>query len=136
MYEFIAFYVFAISTTVLFGITALSKNVLYEFTNDMVKRQKENLPTMLQYMKEARECLSLASDQKSANVCMGDLSVLTKNLTNSADLNIGIWTKETQNKIMDYLEENILKLQATMPCIKRVHNIDDLSLCMQHQGVK
>jgi hypothetical protein len=91
---------------------------------------------MLQYMKEARECLSLASDQKSANVCMGDLSVLTKNLTNSADLNIGIWTKETQNKIMDYLEENILKLQATMPCIKRVHNIDDLSLCMQHQGVK
>jgi len=32
MYEFIAFYVFAISTTVLFGITALSKNVLYAMT--------------------------------------------------------------------------------------------------------
>ena len=32
MYEFIAFYVFAISTTVLFAITALSKNVLYAMT--------------------------------------------------------------------------------------------------------
>jgi NADH-quinone oxidoreductase subunit J len=32
MYEFIAFYIFAISTVVLFGITALSKNVLYAMT--------------------------------------------------------------------------------------------------------
>jgi len=32
MYEFIAFYVFAISTTILFAITALSKNVLYAMT--------------------------------------------------------------------------------------------------------
>jgi len=32
MYEVIAFYVFAISTTVLFAITALSKNVLYAMT--------------------------------------------------------------------------------------------------------
>jgi NADH-quinone oxidoreductase subunit J len=32
MYEFIAFYVFAISTTILFSITALSKNVLYAMT--------------------------------------------------------------------------------------------------------
>jgi len=33
MYEFIAFYIFAISTVVLFGITALSKNVLYAMTS-------------------------------------------------------------------------------------------------------
>jgi len=32
MYEFIAFYVFAISTTILFLITAFSKNVLYAMT--------------------------------------------------------------------------------------------------------
>ena len=32
MYEFIAFYVFAISTTVLFLITVMSKNVLYAMT--------------------------------------------------------------------------------------------------------
>jgi len=32
MYEFIAFYVFAISTVVLFAITALSKNILYAMT--------------------------------------------------------------------------------------------------------
>jgi len=32
MYEFIAFYVFAISTTVLFSITVLTKNVLYAMT--------------------------------------------------------------------------------------------------------
>jgi len=33
MYEFIAFYVFAISTTILFLITAMSKNVLYAMTS-------------------------------------------------------------------------------------------------------
>jgi len=33
MYEFIAFYVFAISTTILFLITAFSKNVLYAMTS-------------------------------------------------------------------------------------------------------
>jgi NADH-quinone oxidoreductase subunit J len=33
MYEFIAFYVFAISTTILFAITVLSKNVLYAMTS-------------------------------------------------------------------------------------------------------
>ncbi len=33
MYEVIAFYVFAISTTVLFMITAMSKNVLYAMTS-------------------------------------------------------------------------------------------------------
>ena len=33
MYEFIAFYTFAISTVVLFGITAMSKNVLYAMTS-------------------------------------------------------------------------------------------------------
>ncbi len=32
MYEFIAFYVFAISTTILFLITVMSKNVLYAMT--------------------------------------------------------------------------------------------------------
>jgi len=33
MYEFVAFYVFAISTTVLFMITVMSKNVLYAMTS-------------------------------------------------------------------------------------------------------
>jgi len=33
MYEFIAFYVFAISTTILFLITVMSKNVLYAMTS-------------------------------------------------------------------------------------------------------
>ncbi|NEW60081.1 NADH-quinone oxidoreductase subunit J [Sulfurovum sp. bin170] len=33
MYEFIAFYIFAISTVVLFGITVMSKNVLYAMTS-------------------------------------------------------------------------------------------------------
>jgi len=33
MYEVIAFYVFAISTVILFGITAFSKNVLYAMTS-------------------------------------------------------------------------------------------------------
>ena len=32
MYEFIAFYIFAISTTILFLITVMSKNVLYAMT--------------------------------------------------------------------------------------------------------
>jgi len=32
MYEFVAFYIFAISTTILFLITAISKNVLYAMT--------------------------------------------------------------------------------------------------------
>jgi len=33
MYEFIAFYIFAISTTILFMITVMSKNVLYAMTS-------------------------------------------------------------------------------------------------------
>jgi NADH-quinone oxidoreductase subunit J len=33
MYEFVAFYVFAISTTILFLITVMSKNVLYAMTS-------------------------------------------------------------------------------------------------------
>jgi len=33
MYEFIAFYIFAISTTILFLITVMSKNVLYSMTS-------------------------------------------------------------------------------------------------------
>lgn len=33
MYEMIAFYVFAVSTTILFAITAMSKNVLYAMTS-------------------------------------------------------------------------------------------------------
>ena len=33
MYEFIAFYIFAISTVILFLITVLSKNVLYAMTS-------------------------------------------------------------------------------------------------------
>ena len=33
MYEVIAFYVFAVSTVILFGITAMSKNVLYAMTS-------------------------------------------------------------------------------------------------------
>jgi len=108
-----------------------SKKLLNQFTADLVKKQKQNLPIMLQYMKEARECLSIASDQDSANMCMNDLSHVTNSLTRSADLSIGMWTKKTQIKIMDYLEENILKLQSHMPCIKRVQNITDLSACMK-----
>ncbi|HHB94246.1 MAG TPA: NADH-quinone oxidoreductase subunit J, partial [Campylobacterales bacterium] len=33
MYEFVAFYIFAISTTILFMITVMSKNVLYAMTS-------------------------------------------------------------------------------------------------------
>jgi NADH-ubiquinone/plastoquinone oxidoreductase chain 6. len=33
MYEFVAFYIFAIATTILFLITVMSKNVLYSMTS-------------------------------------------------------------------------------------------------------
>lgn len=102
----------------------VSKSLLYTFTDDMVKRQKEKLPIMLQDMKETRECLSLSKDQVSANICIANLS------EGQEFIEAGMWSKEIQNKIMDNLEENILKLESHISCIKRVENIDDLSNCM------
>ena len=107
-----------------------TKESFYTFTNVLVQKEKEKLPLMLEYMKEARVCISLAENKNSANACMYDLSNMITTMTQSADLNIDTWTKEAKEKILDYLEENILKLQVYIPCIKRVENIDDLAMCM------
>ena len=107
-----------------------TKESFYRFTNMLVQKEKEKLPHILEYMKEARVCISLAENQNNANTCTDDLSEVIKTTTQSADLSIGIWSKERKEKILDYLEENILKLQSYMPCIKRVQNIDNLAMCM------
>ena len=107
-----------------------TKGSFYHFTDILVEKQKKKLPLMLEYMKEARVCISLAETKNSANACMYDLSNLITTMIQSSDLNIDIWTKEKKEKILDYLEEHILKLQVYIPCIKRVQNIDDLAMCM------
>ena len=108
-----------------------SRALLYEFTDDMIKKQKKYLPSSLDTMKRARECFFMASNQKSANLCMSELDSVTQHILEALVPDVSLWTKETKSRVMEYLEENIMKLQSQSACLRRTQNIDDLSRCLK-----
>ena len=104
-----------------------------DLTQKMFQEQKDWLPKLLSEMQEARVCLENALKASDANNCLFKLVEIEEKMSGekSKERLVTRWTELTGQKIMDELEEGILDMKRRMPCIRRSHNFDDLSKCMQ-----
>ena len=110
---------------------------IQQFLNDLGKdifeQQKKILPVLLLSMRKARECIQTVEDPFEANQCIEDFSRMKKQLGTGENDYIILWDEKHKEILLDKIEDDITKLQASMPCINRAKNITDLSVCLKSE---
>ncbi|ACN17927.1 hypothetical protein HRM2_48790 [Desulforapulum autotrophicum HRM2] len=102
--------------------------------NSQLQRQKEQMPKMLQGMKQMETCLSKASSQADADRCEKEFSQLTRQLgldddEFSDDEDPLVWNENTKEQVLSELKEGIQSMEQMMPCIEKAQNMMDMMKC-------
>lgn len=99
------------------------------------QQQKDQMPKMLQLMKQLENCLESASSQKDADRCVEESSNLSKQLGLDEDFSDDeeplIWDKNTKEQVLSEFKENIQRIEQAMPCIEKAENMMDIMKCNQ-----
>jgi hypothetical protein len=100
-------------------------------SEDIYKRQKKLLPALLLSMRKMRECLQTGENPFEANQCIESFSRMKVQLGTEEDDYIILWDEKRKDALLDKIEDELIDLQARIPCVKRAKNITDLSTCMK-----
>ncbi|SMC98121.1 hypothetical protein SAMN02746065_11876 [Desulfocicer vacuolatum DSM 3385] len=103
------------------------------------QQEKEQMPKMLELMKEMESCLSNASSQADADRCDAKFTQLAgeMGLNDGASMDDDdeplVWNKNTKKQVLSELREEIKSLEQIMPCIESAQNVMDMMKCNQGQ---
>ena len=101
---------------------------------NMVKKQKDQLPKMLQILKADRECLSKADTKSDAKICEKASRALSKKLgvddmvDDDSDFE---WNKEKRSKFIPEMDKQISHMEKALPCVEKAKVMSDIAECMQ-----
>lgn len=100
------------------------------------QQQKDQMPKILQVMKQMKSCLENASSQADADRCEEKASRLAKQLgldedEFSDDEDPLVWNKNTKKEVLSDLNEGIQNMEQMMPCIEKAQNMMDMMKCNQ-----
>jgi hypothetical protein len=98
---------------------------------DIFKKQKELLPSLLEALKNTRACLQTGDNPFEANLCLEEFSRLKEQLGTAEDDYIILWDEQLKNELLDKIEDEVIYVQSRIPCVNRAKNITDLSSCLK-----
>lgn len=100
-------------------------------SRDIFEKQKVLLPELLQELKETRQCIYAVENPFQANQCIRQFSQMKEKLGTKEDDFIILWDDQMKSQLIDKIEDEVIYLEARIPCVKRAKNITDLSKCMK-----
>jgi hypothetical protein len=113
------------------GIKKYKQHYLNRLGRHIFEREKVLLPEMLENMKRVRECLQLSASSFDANACLEDINRFQMNRSpEEKKITIDSWNEIDKSKMLDELDEKIIRLESKMKCVRASKSIADLSVCM------
>ncbi len=105
---------------------------------DMLSKQKAQLPKILKILKSNRTCLSKADTKSDANVCEKKAEKLANKIGFEEDFEAEeeneqhfVWNKKEKNKILAEIDEEITHIEHSLPCIQKAKTMSDMMRCAQ-----
>jgi len=107
-----------------------SKGMQSEF-----EKQKAMMPKMLTLMKSYRDCLEDADSKSDAQACDKKSQALSKKMglndEFSDEEDSTSWTKEGRKNIIVEINQELKRLEKSLPCIEKAKNMMDMMQCNQ-----
>ncbi|CAA6825251.1 MAG: Unknown protein [uncultured Sulfurovum sp.] len=102
-----------------------------KISNTIFEKQITLLPELMTALQKTRACLHIGENPFEANQCIEHFTTMKDKLGTKENNFIILWDEQRKNELLDKIENELIYLQARMPCIKRAKNITDLSTCMR-----
>ncbi len=104
---------------------------------NMLLKQKEQMPKILEILKANRVCLNSANNKKDLKNCEKKSMALAKKLgmedthKNIKDDDDFVWDENKKKKIVSQIDQGIKDIELSIPCIEKAKVISDVTKCMQ-----
>jgi hypothetical protein len=102
--------------------------------NDVLQKQKEQLPKILKISKSNRVCLGKADTKAETKECEKKSKILAKKIGlkdsfNYEDEEDFVWNKEEKTKILADMDKWIKEMERSLPCVQKANNMSEMMQC-------
>lgn len=104
----------------------------------MLQKQKEQMPKILELLKNNRTCLGKADTKSDVKECEKESEKLAKELGIDEDFDDEgeedfVWNKNEKKQALAEMDEGISHIERSLPCIKKANTMSDMIQCSQGQ---
>ncbi len=106
-----------------------------EMGRNTLKRQKEQMPKMLQILKSNRACLEKAQTKTQLKTCEEKSKILAKELGMKANFDDEkeykdfVWNEKEKKMTLERMDKGIRELEKVLPCIQKAQTLSDVKKC-------
>ena len=97
-----------------------------------LKRQKKYLPTLLERIESAKECIGSAEDSTKAKECIKPVDEINDKMGDSAaNYDYRNWGQKTKDKILESMNKETKDLKITIDCVNKSKLTTEVIICTE-----
>jgi len=97
-----------------------------------LERQKKYLPTLLERINDAKDCIDSAEDSTKAKECVSPVDEINDKMGDSAtNYDYRNWGKKSKEKILQNMDKETKDLKVTIECVNKSKLTTEVIICTE-----